>query len=75
MFEKIFGASWRTSLTMYLVAIIGVAQTVITEEGFPHDTLGWLKLAGSILIGVAGRLAKDGNVSNAEKPVEAKPVV
>lgn len=72
--DKIFGTSWRTSLTLYLVAIIGVAQTVISEEGLPHDALGWLKVVGSILIGVAGRLAKDANVSNAPAPAEAKPV-
>lgn len=74
MLEKLFGASWRTSLTMYLVAIIGVAQEVIKENGLPHDALGWLTIVGSVLVGVAGRLAKDANVSNAPAPAEAKPV-
>jgi hypothetical protein len=75
MLERMFGASWRTSLTMYLLAIIGVAQEVIKDNGFPTTALGWMTIVGSILVGIAGRLAKDANVSNAPVPDAPKPVV
>lgn len=74
MFEKLFGASWRTSLTGYLLAIIGVTQEVIADQGFPQDALGWVRTIGYLLVGVAGRLAKDSNVSNAPVPDAPKPV-
>lgn len=75
MLEKLFGASWRTSLTLYVVAIIGVVQEVIKANGFPQDALGWMTIVGSVLVGLAGRLAKDSNVSNAPVPDAPKPVV
>ena len=72
----LLGSSPLTSMLGYMVILVGVVQTGIAEQGFPHDTAGWLKLGGYVLTGIALRFSKDANVSNAPTPnTTATPVV
>lgn len=68
------GSSPVTSIMGYLVIVATVVQTVITEEGIPHDVAGWLNFGGKIAVGIALRFSKDSNVSNAPVPVDAQKV-
>lgn len=68
------GSSVWTSIAGYAVMVLTVAQQVFVEQGMPHDTAGWLKLAGGIIAGLGLRFAKDANVSNAPVPAEAQKV-
>lgn len=68
------GSSVWTSIAGYAVMVLTVAQQVFVEQGMPHDTAGWLKLAGGIIAGLGLRFAKDSNVSNAPVPAEASQV-
>lgn len=68
------GSSVWTSIAGYAVMVLTVAQQVFVEQGMPHDTAGWLKLAGGIIMGIGLRFAKDSNVSNAPVPAEASQV-
>ena len=73
--STIFGASWKTSMAGYALMVIGIIYTLIQAQGIPHDTQGWIQLIGSVLVGILGRVAKDGTVSNAPNPLsESKPV-
>lgn len=72
---SLLGSSPVTSSIGYVVIIVTVVQTVITEDGIPHDLVGWLNFGGKIAVGIALRFAKDSNVSNAPVPTaDAKPV-
>lgn len=68
------GSSIWTSIAGYAVIVLTVAQQVVGEQGMPHDTAGWLKLAGGIIAGLGLRFAKDANVSNAPAPTAAQKV-
>lgn len=68
------GSSPITSIMGYLAIVLTVAQQVFVEQGMPHDTADWLKLAGGIIAGVGLRFAKDSNISNAPVPVDAQKV-
>lgn len=69
------GSSPVTSIMGYLTIVLTVAQQVFTEQGMPHDTAGWIKIAGGIILGVGLRFSKDQNVSNAPSPIaEAEKV-
>lgn len=68
------GSSPVTSILGYVMILITVAQQVVTEQGMPSDTAGWIKLAGGIIIGIGLRFSKDQNVSNAPIPADAAQV-
>ena len=68
------GSSPVTSILGYVTILITVAQQVVTEQGMPSDTAGWVKLAGGIIVGIGLRFSKDSNVSNAPVPAEASQV-
>ncbi|MBK8270519.1 MAG: hypothetical protein IPK83_20365 [Planctomycetes bacterium] len=68
------GSSPVTSILGYVTILITVAQQVVTEQGMPSDTAGWIKLVGGIIIGIGLRFSKDANVSNAPVPAEASKV-
>jgi hypothetical protein len=68
------GSSPVTSILGYITILITVAQQVVTEQGMPSDTAGWIKLVGGIIIGIGLRFSKDANVSNAPVPAEASKV-
>lgn len=72
---RILGASWMTTVVGYTVIVLTVAQQIITEQGLPTDTPGWVKFGGGIVTGVGIALAKDFNKSNAPNPEPvAEPV-
>lgn len=68
------GSSPVTSILGYITILITVAQQVVTEQGMPSDTAGWIKLVGGIIIGIGLRFSKDANVSNAPVPAEASKI-
>ena len=68
------GSSPVTSILGYITILITVAQQVVTEQGMPSDTAGWIKLVGGIILGIGLRFSKDANVSNAPVPAEASKV-
>lgn len=68
------GSSPVTSILGYITILITVAQQVVTEQGMPYDTAGWIKLVGGIIIGIGLRFSKDANASNAPVPAEASKV-
>lgn len=68
------GSSPVTSILGYVTILITVAQQVVTEQGMPSDTAGWIKLAGGIIMGIGLRFAKDSNVSNAPVASDAHKV-
>ena len=71
---SLLGSSPVTSILGYITILITVAQQVVTEQGMPSDTAGWIKLVGGIIIGIGLRFSKDANVSNAPVPAEASKV-
>ena len=72
---SILGSSPRTSLTGYVIAILGIVYTVIQAGGIPQTKAQWLQFAGSVLMGVLGYFSKDSNVSNAKSPLpDSQPV-
>ncbi|MBS0150470.1 MAG: hypothetical protein JSR31_05970 [Nitrospira sp.] len=68
------GSSPITSIMGYLTIVLTVAQQVFTEQGMPHDTGGWIRLVGGIILGVGLRFSKDANISNAPVPAPAAKV-
>lgn len=72
MLTKYFGPSWKTTLVGF---VAGVA-TYFAQMGanLPVDRQGWTSAIIAAALFAMGATAKDSNVSNAPKPVEAKPV-
>lgn len=74
--EKLFGASWVTSLIGYLAGGLVIVNEMVTASGFPKDKAGWVNFIFGVLVALLGRNAKDSNKSNAPSPVmESRPVV
>lgn len=68
------GSSPVTSILGYITILMTIGQQVVTEQGMPSDTAGWIKLVGGIIMGIGLRFAKDSNVSNAPVPADAQKV-
>ena len=74
--DRIFGASWRTSLFGYLTGLVLTVQAMM-EAGtvWPSDWPSRLKIVAGLLLAAWGRFQKDSNVSNAPMPADAMPVL
>jgi hypothetical protein len=70
MLDKIFGASWGTSLLGYSMAVLIEADTFVKAGGFPDTAEGRLTAILGIMVGVFGRVTKQSNVSHSERPKE-----
>lgn len=70
---SLLGSSPITSILGYVVIVATVVQQVF-NGGFPHDAAGWTQAILQIITGIALRMSKDQNVSNAPVPSDAKPV-
>ena len=67
-----FGASWKTTLAAYTLAILFVAnQLAETGSVMPHTIAGWISYAAAFVVAVMGRMAKDHDVSNSPVPAAA----
>lgn len=64
------GASWKTSIMGYILAVLAVVQEMMSSgQAFPTTVKGWITYVAAIVIAVMGRMAKDGDVSNAPNPL------
>lgn len=70
--EKLFGASWKTTVIGLLAAVF--AYFVQLGPNLPESAEDWGKAVFAALLFAFGRSAKDTNVSNAPNPDAAKPV-
>lgn len=61
--DAIFGPSWRTSLTGYVLA-----AWIAVEPLIKSDRIDWGMVALAALVAVMGRLAKDHNVTGTGGP-------
>lgn len=69
------GASWKTTLAGLSVLGGTAAQQAISQQGMPQSGSDWISFLVQLIIGLGLLLSKDHNVSNAQIPGEAKPVV
>lgn len=63
------GSSPITGYLGSLIMALDVLNQVLVEQGAPHDLQGWIKFIGTFCTGLALRLAKDANKTNAVVPV------
>lgn len=64
------GASWKTSVMGYILAVLAVVQEMMSSgQAFPTTAKGWITYVAAVVIAVMGRVAKDADVSNAPKPL------
>lgn len=71
---RFLGTSPKTSIFGYLIMGLTVANELITEGGLPTDAAGWTRFGIGIATGVAVRLSKDEDMSNAPHPGDAQKV-
>lgn len=68
-FNKIFGASWKTSLAGYLVLLASVPSMVTAVQAWVHhQPADWRSAIFGIAIAIIGRLAQEENVTPPQLP-------
>lgn len=71
---NLLGPSKMTSILGYTMWGVGLLNQAFSEHGIPQTRQEWAQFAMFMIGGAIARVAKDGNVSNAPNPVEAKPI-